>query len=264
MRAWSTRRKRRNAAAVAVAALFHLAILAPLGLIIPRFEALPEPSGPVIEVNLLPSLSPLATDRPVHKKAASTPPAIAGAKPPPQPQAISPPTPTAPIAPASSPSPAPEGATALAGKADVGCAREDLILLTVVEKRKCRDQIDAENARRLRQGEIARATKAVEEARRQRPIDPIPADKRAYYDAVIAARQADQSALAFMQAGRPAMATVNTNIDVGVGYHCSIRFGVNADKVKRPRGLKLGPLPCYVTPPKNSTFYNAEDDIPPP
>jgi hypothetical protein len=71
----------------------------------------------------------------------------------------------------------------------------------------------------------------------------LPAEKRAYYDAVMAARKS---------AGHIP------------GFGCRILFGGGkpASVVVPAHGLKLGPLPCFVTPPAGS--LTPEADIPSP
>jgi len=78
-------------------------------------------------------------------------------------------------------------------------------------------------------------------------VDTIPPEKRAYYDAVAKAYQ-DPTATAHLP---------------GVG--CALPFGIpkgwKPSHRNPPHSLKLGPLPCYVVPPKG--FLTEEADIPP-
>lgn len=71
----------------------------------------------------------------------------------------------------------------------------------------------------------------------------LPAEKRAYYDAVMAARKSEGH---------------------GPGIGCHIRFGGGKPaSVEVPaHGLKLGPLPCFVVPPAG--MLTPEADIPNP
>jgi hypothetical protein len=128
------------------------------------------------------------------------------------------------------------------------CAPEDLPLLTDAERRHCRNQIDAENGRRAAHGadeRLARRLAALSSAPR---IDIIPAEKRAYYDAVAAAYS--------QQSHGPPMA----GLQPGVG--CSIKFsGLTIAKAKPPPySLHLGP--CFIAP--SQGFLTEESQIAPP
>jgi hypothetical protein len=78
-------------------------------------------------------------------------------------------------------------------------------------------------------------------------VDTITPEKRAYYDAVAKAYQDP---------------TGTTHLP-GVG--CALPFGIpkgwKPSGRKPPHSLKLGPLPCYIVPPKG--FLTEEADIPP-
>jgi hypothetical protein len=69
-----------------------------------------------------------------------------------------------------------------AGTAD--CAPEDLPLLTDAEKARCRNQIDADKARRLAQGAGERAANEVAKAKGGPQTYRMDADKEAEYEAV--------------------------------------------------------------------------------
>lgn len=128
----------------------------------------------------------------------------------------------------------------------VGCANPSR--LTDQERERCED--------RLEQG--SRLAKYIP--------TPIPAERRAYYDAVVKAkappkaRNIVQTAGAKMVgpgAGLSGLIASEGNATRGMGgagpgVGCALAFGgpkgTNGWK-KPPHGLKLGPLPCFVTPP---------------
>ena len=134
------------------------------------------------------------------------------------------------------PAPAASASSAVAsGQPD--CEVEDLPLLTEAERVLCRNQIDADHARRAARDTEHRA-KEVAQAMATRRIDHIPAEKRAYYDAV--AQAYDQ------QSHGPPMAGRNP------GFACG---------GKQPHSLRLGPLPCFITPPQG--FLTEESGLDP-
>jgi hypothetical protein len=65
------------------------------------------------------------------------------------------------------------------GTAD--CAPEDLPLLTDAEKARCRNQIDADKARRLARGADERAARQLAQAQGMAPTYRMDADKEASY-----------------------------------------------------------------------------------
>ncbi len=123
----------------------------------------------------------------------------------------------------------PPGSLAELGRAlrvgGVHCGAEALPGLSQADRDRCAERF----------GAGARTTLA------QAP--PIAPDKRAYYDASLAARKSDGH---------------------GPGVSCHILFGGGAPpSVKAPpHSLKLGPLPCYVVPPAG--MLTPEVDVPNP
>jgi hypothetical protein len=117
-------------------------------------------------------------------------------------------------------------------RASAGCAHADAMGLTKAERDRCAE-------RQLAWGKGAPAI--------QTPMDP---DKRAYFDAVVAAY--DQQSHGGPMAG--------SNPTVG----CSMLLsGLKLVKAKPPpHGLKLGPLPCYIIPPQG--MFTEESGIEPP
>jgi hypothetical protein len=130
------------------------------------------------------------------------------------------------------PSPASQGpAQALNGdlgaalRRRLGCARTDQTGLSQAERLACADAL----------GQGARTAAALGQT--------LPAGKRAYYEAVMAARKSEGH---------------------GPGLGCHIRFGGGKPaSVETPaHGLKLGPLPCFIVPPAG--MLTPEADIPNP
>lgn len=115
---------------------------------------------------------------------------------------------------------------------------EDLPLLTEAERVVCRNQIDAARSRRSTREADAHNARAVAQAQSAPRIDSIPAGKRAYYDAVASAYN--------QQSHGPPMAGRNP------GFACGGRPA---------HSLKLGPLPCFITPPQG--FLTEESGIDP-
>ncbi len=222
----------------------HVAIIARLGMLLPTLEQPYTDPGSAVDIQLLPALTasrtftppvaqPLSARRPTMRPAPT--PAPVAAAPAPQRDA------------SATPSQAQAAAAGLPS-----CEREDLILLTQAERIPCRNQLDADKERRANREQWARAARTVEEAKNLAPIDIIPADKRAYYDSVMAARQAVKNA--GVPDNRPQNAGGSSVVNASVGWRCSIPFGPNRNKVARPAGIKLGPLPCYVKPPDGPLY----------
>lgn len=216
--------RRRIPAAVALAVSAHLLALLALGWRIPVApSAAPSETLPPVEITLL---------RPPPAHAAPASPASGRARPSPtrpeQPQSPAPPAVVA----------APQAPALAEGPAD--CAPEDLPLLTDTEKARCRNQIDADKARRLARGADDRAARQVAEAQRGPRGYRMSGEKQAYYDAVADAY--------WQQTHGPPMAGRHPQV------LCSGAKPVNS--------LKIGPLPCYVTPPQG--FLTEESGIPPP
>lgn len=84
------------------------------------------------------------------------------------------------------------------------------------------------------------------------PIDP---DIRAYYDAVAKAKAPDGPLTPQSARGR---AGLFQDVAVGAKGHppaviCHISFGAGRARLDRPpHGLRLGPLPCFLAPPRGS------------
>jgi hypothetical protein len=154
---------------------------------------------------------------------------------------------SAPPAPAS----APEGeaerlalSRALRGSR-VGCANPSL--LSEAERERCQD--------RLEQG--SKLAKYIP--------TPIPAERRAYYDAIVKAKEPPKASNVVQTAGRQFVpqaglsgllaAEGSATRSMGgsaPGFGCALAFGGpkgTGGWKKPPHGLKLGPLPCFVTPP---------------
>jgi hypothetical protein len=148
------------------------------------------------------------------------------------------------------PSPAPVAAapTPQVAEGPPDCAPEDLPLLTDAEKARCRNAVDADQARRLARGADERAARLVAEAQRMPQTFRMSTEKQAYYGAVADAYG--------QQSHGPPMA----GHTVGVG--CSIKFsGLAIVKTRPPpNSLRLGP--CFLAPPQG--FLTEESRIAPP
>jgi hypothetical protein len=222
----------RHAWAMGVAACAHLLALLLLGWRIPKIAApeQAEDQGAAIEVTLVrPQARPPARSAPPSSGRASSAPSVSH-------RVLIAPTPSAPAlsAPVQSP-PSPQVAE---GPPD--CATEDLPLLTEAERARCRNAIDADNARRQARNQDQEAARRVAQAKSMPQYFRMGADKELYYDAVAAAYA--------QQSHGPPMAGRHPEV------HCSAG--------KPPNSLKLGPLPCYVTPPQG--FLTEESGIPRP
>jgi hypothetical protein len=173
-----TSRRHGRALALALAVCVHLLTFLALGWRIPTVAPLQDRDTlPPVEVTL-----ERITPRPAAPSAA--PPASMGraAKPSPaRPSSAETPGPSAPAVAAPA---APQVAGAVAD-----CAPEDLPLLTEAEKARCRNQIDADKARRLARGADERAAEEMAEADRGQKTFRADADREAYYDALVKAQQ---------------------------------------------------------------------------
>lgn len=107
----------------------------------------------------------------------------------------------------------------------LGCARTEQSGLSRAEREACDEAL----------GRGAKSVLALGQT--------LPTEKRAYYDAVMAARKSEGH---------------------GPGIGCHIRFGggKRASVEVPAHGLKLGPLPCFVVPPAG--MLTPEADIPNP
>ena len=129
------------------------------------------------------------------------------------------------------------------------CAPEDLPLLTDAEKARCRNEIDADKARRLARGADDKAARQRAEAQRgPQGYRSVWRKAVAYYDAVADAY--------WQQTHGPPMAGRNPRVG------CSIKFsGLKPVGSKPPpHSLHLGP--CFVSPPQG--FLTEESGIPNP
>jgi hypothetical protein len=137
----------------------------------------------------------------------------------------SPDAPPTPAPPPLAPGPALAADIGAALRRRLGCARTDHAGLSRAERQACDDTLGRGAKSELALGQTLNV------------------EKRAYYDAVMAARKSEGH---------------------GPGIGCHIRFGGG----KRPsvevpaHGLKLGPLPCFVVPPAG--MLTPEADIPNP
>jgi hypothetical protein len=225
-------RRRRTVLAGVIAVGAHLLVLTALGWRIPKV-APPPPAEtlPPLELSLVRIRpEPPAPAAPARRSPKSS---------------KSPAASKSPLAPSSALPASPSASAAADRAASPGapdCEPEDLPLLTEIERARCRDQIAADRSRRLARGADARNAKVVAEANRAPRLDNIPVEKRAYYDAVAAAY--DQ------QSHGPPMAGRNP------GFAC-------ASTTRAPaHSLKLGPLPCFITPPQG--FLTEESGLKPP
>lgn len=235
-----------------------LALLALGWTVAPRFWDPPSPPQPVVELRLL-------HQRPRAQSVRQPPPATAKAAHP-APASVGSPTPSAVAIPAPAPAAPPHAAGASArgspvgqgGEGDLsgllraalGCANRDFSHLTDAERTRC-DRGFATAART--------ATK----------VDAIPPEKRAYYDAVVKAYEkmhapaplstphfGDNFGLDERWAGPPGAHAPGFGCKIAIG---PIPRGAKSYHDKPPHSLKLGRLPCFITPP--SGFATEEADV---
>ncbi len=247
------RDRRRRRTALVVSLLIHAALLAPLLLVAPRPQTASTPNRATMMLGLVPDASlGMATHETSTRQPAMSQPARVlplaqeTGRPHLAPSTAANPLPispqhTPPIATATSSS-ADSGVTSTAAgarsqdavrralRAALACAPSNVQNLDEEARVACRQ--------RLRDTAIAMG-----DAR----VDTIPPEKRAYYDAVVKA-YTDPTATAHPP---------------GIG--CALPFGIpkgwKPSHRNPPHSLKLGPLPCYVLPPKG--FLTEEADIPP-
>jgi hypothetical protein len=136
---------------------------------------------------------------------------------------------------AAGPGQAVTGATAGQGAGrHPGCEPEDLILLTPAEKERCRNQIDAFNTRLANARAADEAARRVHLAESSYRFSGIPPDKRAYYDAVVAANDAVHN-------------TVGGGKPPGLSCNFASLFGGTPGTTSAK--IKIPGLPCVFTPP---------------
>ena len=238
-------RGRRAIVATAASLVLHLGLLVVLASEAQRLNDLPQVSDQAPEVmNILIVPRPSQqTSRAQPEPLRRRPPATVS------PQFIEPlPAPAIDVGRAASPgrldlqpAPLPEGpaaqirATLRRGVA--GCANRDAVGLTWAERVACDEQLG-------RGSQTARDIPT--------PLDPA---IRTYYDAVTKAKAPDGALTPQSARGR---AGLFDDVAVGMKGHgpgigCHIGFGGGNMRVFHPpHGLKLGPLPCFVTPPAGS------------
>lgn len=97
-------------------------------------------------------------------------------------------------------------------------------------------------------------------------MDPIPLEKRDYYDAVVATKEALRHGPIQGTAADTFGAAVSPNYNHGVnasaGYRCTIKFGSGARDANRRAGVKLGFPPCPITTPKGSRLREVDPALP--
>jgi hypothetical protein len=202
--------RKRTPIAAAVALLAHLGALWVIGWRSPGLNTVvPADDNRAMQVQLV---------RPFQRAAAP-----ASDRPSAQPHAQGP----ARSAPAFGPAPEttviPPNTQQAAGGGAGDCAPEDLPLLTEAERQHCRNQIDAENGRRAARGADERLAKRLATLSTASAVDSMPAEKRAYYDAVAAAY-------------------------AGPGHLPGLACPFVKLKKPPPGSVKVGP--CYITPPQ--------------
>lgn len=121
------------------------------------------------------------------------------------------------------------------------------MLLSAEERVRCRNEIDVANERRANRQADARTRRAVADTRGAAWLDGIPEEKRAYYDAVAAARAAVRSGGA---GGKAAGLSCNLGALFGGGG------GAPTEKIKVPG------LPCSIIPPQGVLTEEARISTP--
>lgn len=198
---------------LAVSILLHLAFLTAAVLSLPHWRTPPESRG--VEVSLV-SLRPprvpprTRTARPAPVMPSALPP-VAAPAPPAQPP--SPIAPTAPASPGAGADPDARAKVTALLRGSFGCSEAQLVHLSQEEQDRCA---------KWRQTQAKPGLEI---------LAPIEANKRAWFDATVAARNAP---------------------DHGPSGSC---FG------KPAHGVKLGPLPCYIELPKGP--FSEDVDVPP-
>ena len=223
----SGRRTLRRATGAAVSLAVHGLLLAAILLTFRTFRRPPEPEAVTIE--LLPRLAaPELRPRPAPVAAAGRGPQSARPQAPNSPRAGAAPSPIAsqPGLPAGAAGPGRDlqGVRA-ALRAAVGCGHDRFLQLTEAERARC--------AEKLGKGADPNVAWPA----------PIAPEKRAWFDAAVQARTGP---------GRPG------------GLGCAMVFGDGRFRPARPpaHALKLGPLPCYVIPPRGSLTADADVSTP--
>ena len=268
---------------LAASAGAHLLLLAALATVTPGLLAPVPGAAPVLEVELAPSsgATPARASVAPRRAAVSAPvqPARAQAlRPSPAlraPRAAPAASVTAPAAIAAAPSDAPARPAVVQGQGDgrwrvrgggdadaaaralarttIGCDHQGWLHLTAMERDRC-------------------AKPLLEGLRSGMKFDALPASKRAYYDQVVAA-YAKMHAATPMSVNIPADARfANLGVEpqwrAPAGAHmpalgCVIKFGAPRGYKSYhdgpPHSLKLGVLPCFVTPP--SGLFTEEADV---
>ncbi len=279
-------RTRRRLAGLAASLAVHGALLLAFMSVVPRLVTLPHLPAPpeeAFQVELQrPSAAPASATASARLAKVTAPPVRSVALPPPRP-AIRPSDLPAPAPPAARTAAAAPGSAAGASQASAGASADD-------GRWRVKGAGDAagDAARALARGTVGCGAaewlhltaderdhcnaEFVHGMRTLKP-DAIPAAKRAYYDAVVAA-------YAKMHAPMP-MSEANLADSHGVqerwhapegshipGFGCGAPFGkprgwkTYANRKTPPHALKLGALPCFITPP--SGFGTEEADVPPP
>ncbi len=247
------RDRRRRRTALLVSLLFHLVLLSPLLLVAPRLRTAQTPAPANMQLGLVPETAlGIATYEAQPRRPVTNSPArpLSLAEQAPRPNLARSATTTA--TPASAPNAPPKASTASpssdsgAAAAAASAGNQDAVRRALHAALACApsnvQNLD-EDARAICRKRLIEGAAAMGDAK----VDTIPPDKRAYYDAVVKAYQDP---------------TANSH-PPGIG--CALPFGIpkgwKPSHRKPPHSLKLGPLPCYVLPPKG--FLTEEADIPP-
>jgi hypothetical protein len=109
------------------------------------------------------------------------------------------------------------------------------MLLTPAERERCRNQIDSANARRANANAGRDAARRVQMARGMGWLDGIAPDKRAYYDAVVAAKDQVYNQVG---GGKPP------------GLSCNFASLFGGVKGQTREKIKIPGLPCVFVPPQ--------------
>jgi hypothetical protein len=157
-----------------------------------------------------------------------------------------------------------------------GCRREDLILLTPDERRRCDNRIAAarrpgwtrdplactgQNLRGMAADDRLDCDRRLAELHASgaaHPVDPLPARKRAYYDAVRQAYEEVRKGVPrtwYPEHDGPPIKPSH-GFDINVGFHMKCQAGAPSS------GVRAGRLPCTIHPPRG--FGTEEWGIEPP
>lgn len=251
--------RRRAGPAVAASLLLHAAALTALILAARRLRP-PEPAGPSLVLDLVPPATAVLPARRATAPFAQAVPSLAAASPlatAPAATPQAPPTPPPPALPGTAAAPASSlgpGTPGVGGGGDAdgggarvlgalraltGCAHLDALRAGPAERERC----------------AARLAEGVRQAAR---VDMIPPEKRAYYDAVAqayAAVRAGGGGPGRTPVGPTAPDRLLGQVALYVpGVGCAMKFGAprgwKAYHDRPPHSLKLGALPCFITPPQ--------------